>query len=164
MKHRLVMASSTLVAGAIAVALILRPSRTITPELGAPNNIPAAMRGVIKKRMDRHGAQVTDLMSRVVVLDFDAAARTAGEIYDEPLLARPLGGDELNGLLPEAFFVLQDKLHAQSKRVVEAAAHKNAAELAEAFGTLAKSCVACHDLYLHGGSGETAPGGAQTAP
>ena len=92
--------------------------------------------------MDRHAIQVTDLITRVVVLDFDGAARAAGAIYDEPMLARPIGGDELNGLLPEPFFALQEQLHFRSKRVVEAAAHKNAPDLAEAFGTLAKTSSA----------------------
>jgi len=158
MKQRLIVASSTLVAGAIAVALILRPSRTITPELPAPRHIPAGLQTVIKKRMDRHGAQLTDLIARAVVLDFDAAARTAGAIYDEPMLARPMGGDELNGLLPESFFVLQDRLHQQSKRVVEAAARKDAGQLADAVGTLARTCVSCHDLYLHGAGAASSAG------
>jgi hypothetical protein len=153
MKKQLVTASSVLVAGAIAVALILRPSRTITPELPPPGNVPAELRGVIKKRMSRHGAQVNDLITRVVALDFDGSARAAGAIYDEPMLARPIGGDELNNLLPETFFALQDKLHLQSKRVVEAAAHRDAADLADAFGALARTCVSCHDLYLHGTAG-----------
>jgi hypothetical protein len=150
MNRRLAIASSTLVAGAIALALILRPSRSITPELPAPPNIPAALQATIKKRMERHGAQVSDLIARVVVLDYDAAARVAGAIYDEPMLARPIGGDELNGLLPASFFTLQDSLHIHAKRVVDAAARRSAGDLADAFGALAQTCVGCHDLYLHG--------------
>ena len=68
--------------------------------------------------MARHDVQMRALLSRVVLLDDDGVARTAGEIFDEPALARPIGGDELNGLLPESFFVLQDELKARARRLV----------------------------------------------
>src|SRR5438477_11963766 len=110
MSHRWVLASSTFVAGAIAAALILRPSRTIQPELPPPAHIPPAARAILKARMDRHGAQMGDLVSTLLLLDYDGAARVAGAIYDEPTVARPLASDDLNQLLPERFFVLQDQL------------------------------------------------------
>jgi hypothetical protein len=152
MKNKLVIATSTLVAGAIAIALILRPTRSISPlpELGTPEHIPPAARAVIRSRMQRHGEQLGTLVSRVVLLDYEGAARTAGEIYDEPTLARPLTGDELNGVLPERFFVLQDDLRAEARRLVTAAARRDSAKLAEEVGALTKSCISCHDLYLHG--------------
>jgi hypothetical protein len=153
MKNKLVVATSTLVAGAITMALVLRPTRSIfpRPELGTPEHIPAAARAVIRSRMQRHGEQLGALVSRVVVLDFDAAARTAGEIYDEPWLARPLTGDELNGVLPARFFVLQEDLRTEARRFVTAAARRDSGQLAEELGALTKTCIACHDLYLHGG-------------
>lgn len=152
MKSRLVVATSTVVAGAIAIALILRPSHSIppSPELGTPEHIPPAARAVIRSRMLRHGQQLGILVLQSVVLDYDAAARTAGEIYDEPALARPITGDELNGLLPERFFVLQDELRGEARRLVTAAARRDGAQLANEVGALTKSCVACHDVYLHG--------------
>lgn len=161
MKNKLVIATSTLFAGAIAIALVLRPSRSISPlpELGTPEHIPPAARAVIRSRMQRHGEQLGTLISRVVVLDYEGAARAAGEIYDEPALARPITGDELNGVLPERFFVLQDDLRAQARRLVTAAARRDSAGLAAEVGALTKSCISCHDLYLHG-----APASASTAP
>ncbi len=152
MKNKLVVATSTLVAGAIAIALILRPSRSISPrpELGTPEHIPPAARAVIRSRMQRHGEQLGNLVSRVVVLDYDGAARTAGEIYDEPTLARPLTGDELNAVLPERFFVLQDELRGEARRLVAAAARRDSAQLSQEFSVLTKTCISCHDLYLHG--------------
>jgi hypothetical protein len=152
MRNKLVVATSTLIAGAIAVALILRPARSLVPgpELGAPEHISAAARAVIRSKMQRHGAQLVALVSRVVVLDYDGAARAAGEIFDEPTLARPVTGDELNGVLPERFFVLQDSLKTQARQIVEAAARRDSARLGETFGALTKSCISCHDAYLHG--------------
>ena len=70
--------------------------------------------------MARHDVQMRALVSRVVMLDDDGVARAAGEIFDEPALARPVAGDELNGLLPDRFFVLQDELKARSRRLVAA--------------------------------------------
>ena len=83
------------------------------------------MRAVIGSKMRRHAEQLPALVSKVVVLDYDGAAKAAGEIFDEPQLARPVSGDELNGLLPERFFVLQDALRSGARRIVEAAAQRD---------------------------------------
>lgn len=152
MKNRTVIATSTLVAGAIALALILRPTRSIPPgpELAAPERIPPAARAIIRAKMRRHAEQLPTLVSSVVVLDYEGVARSAGEIFDEPALARPVTGDELNGLLPERFFLLQDALRTAARQVVQAAARRDSARLTETFGQLTQTCVSCHDLYLHG--------------
>jgi hypothetical protein len=152
MRTRTIIASSTVIGCLVALALVLRPSRTIQrgPELPIPERIPPAMRQVIASKMRRHAQQLPALVSNVVVLDYDGAARSAGEIFDEPGLARPVAGDELNNLLPPRFFVLQDALREGARQVVEAAAQRNSVRLSEAFGNLTKTCVSCHDVYLRG--------------
>lgn len=154
MKKPFVIASSTLVAGAIALLLFLRPTRSISPgpELATPQRIPPAAGSVIRTKMRRHGEQMTTLVSHVIVLDYDGTARAAGEIFDEPALARPIAGDELNGLLPARFFDLQDAMRAQARAMVDAAAQRNSKAVAESFGALARSCIGCHDAYLTGAS------------
>jgi hypothetical protein len=151
--HHFIIGSSTLVAGAVAVALLLRPSRSITPgpELAAPERLSPVVRGVVQSKMTRHGQQLTDLITRVVLIDYDGIARVAGAIYDEPSLARPTAGDQLNGALPERFFVYQDALRAEAKALVEIAARRDRPRLMESFTALTKTCLQCHDLYLHGG-------------
>jgi hypothetical protein len=153
--HRFVFATSTVVAGAIAIALILRPTRTIPPgpELATPEHLSPAIRSVVRSKMKRHGEQLSALVLRVVVLDYDGIARTAGEIFDEPTLARPVVGDELNVALPERYFKLQDTLRAEAKQLVTTAALRNEARVSESLGGLMKTCLACHDLYLHGQGG-----------
>ena len=84
--------------------------------------------------------------------DFDGAAQTAGDIFDEPGLARPVAGDELNGVLPARFFVLQDALRAQARQVVVAAAGHDGERVAEFFAQLTRTCIDCHAVYLHSGS------------
>jgi hypothetical protein len=152
MKNQIIVASSTAVAGAIAIALILRPTHSIPPgpELAVPDRIPPAARAVIRSKMHRHAEELTALVSKVAVLDYDGVARAAGEIFDEPTLARPVTGDELNGLLPEGFFPLQDALRTQARKVVDAAARRDSVRLADAFGELTKTCITCHDVYLRG--------------
>jgi hypothetical protein len=144
---------SVLLAGAVGGALFLRPKptarETVHELLPEPTSIPPIVRQVVKSKMGRHEEQMRTLMSKVVLLDADAIARVAGEIYDEPTLARPVVGDELNGVLPERFFVLQDELKARAKGLVMATHEKNYAKVAEEFSGLAKSCVACHQVYLH---------------
>jgi hypothetical protein len=150
MNARMLVVSSGLVAAIVAGALVLRPSRTLHrgPEMGPPARIPPAARAVIATKMGRHAQQLNTLLMSVVVLDDDGVARIAGEIFDEPQLARPVAGDELNGLLPEGFFQLQDALRARAREVVAIAARHDRAGLPEAFAQLTKTCVACHVLYL----------------
>ncbi len=152
MKTRTIVGLSTVLGCAVAVALILRPSHTIHrgPELAVPERIPPAMRAVIASKMRRHAEQLPALVSKVVVLDYDGAARSAGEIFDEPEIARPLSGDDLNGLLPERFFVLQEAMRSGARRIVEAAAQRDSRRLADSFGDLTRTCVSCHDVYLRG--------------
>jgi hypothetical protein len=149
MRKKIILASSVAVAAGVAAAVFLRPSPTARDTLQQPAHIPPAARQVLRHRMDRHSDQMRELVMRVVLMDDDAAARIAGEIYDEPMLARPIGGDELNGMLPDRFFTLQDELKARSRRLVEALARKDRPAISEEFGALAKSCVACHEAYLH---------------
>ncbi len=152
MKTHHIVLSSTVIGVFVALALLLRPSKTIHrgPEMARAERIPAPARAVIASKMHRHADQLPQLLMAVVVLDYDAAARTAGEVFDEPALARPIAGDELNGLLPERFFELQDALRARVRAVVTAAAKRDGTELSNTFGELTKTCVACHAVYLSG--------------
>jgi cytochrome c' len=135
-------------ATAIGGALWLRPHPTAREHLAEPVSLPPAARPVLRTKMGRHDLQMRALMSRVVLLDDDGIARAAGEIFDEPALARPITGDELNNLLPPRFFDLQDELRTRARRLVAASGRHDRAAVAEEFAALAKSCVACHDVYL----------------
>ncbi len=152
MKTRALLLSSTVVAIGLGAALLLRPSRSLHrgPEMAPPARIPPAARAIIASKMRRHAEQLPALLMNVVVLNREGVARVAGEIFDEPALARPLAGDELNGLLPPRFFELQDAMRAQARQVVAAAARPGAADLPTAFGELTRTCVACHTVYLDG--------------
>jgi hypothetical protein len=149
MRKTLLIASSSLAAGALATALFLRPARLGIEKLPEPTYLPPAARQVLKGRMERHGGEMRELVMRIILMDDDGAARVAGAIYDEPTLARPLAGDELNGMLPERFFVLQDELKASAKRTVGALARGDHAAIGDELAALTKSCVVCHDAYLH---------------
>jgi hypothetical protein len=141
---------STILATAVGLAIALRPRPVAEGTLPESLVIPAAARQVVKSKMARHDDQMRALMSKVVLLDDDGIARAAGAIFDEPALARPIVGDELNGLLPERFFVLQDELRAQARRLVIASGKHDREAVANEFGGLAKSCVSCHQVFLYG--------------
>lgn len=141
---------SVVIATVIGLALILRPRPVAREELPTSAAIPPAVRQVVRSKMARHDVQMRALLSRVVLLDDDGVARAAGEIFDEPALARPIAGDELNGLLPERFFVLQDELKAGARRLVVASQKRDHTAIAEEFGALARSCVSCHQAFLEG--------------
>jgi hypothetical protein len=143
---------SLIVATATGLALLLQPRPVAHDELPASATIPSAARQAVKSKMGRHAVQMQALLSRVVLLDDDGVARIAGEVFDEPSLSRPVAGDELNGLLPGRFFVLQDEIKARSRRLVIASQKRDHAAIAEEFAALAKSCVSCHQVFLHGDS------------
>ncbi|HXU04783.1 MAG TPA: hypothetical protein VN903_27660 [Polyangia bacterium] len=144
---------SVVLAAAIGAALLLRPRPTAREELPASAVIPPAVRQIVRTKMARHDHQMRELLTRVVLLDDDGVARVGGEVFDEPALARPLAGDELNGLLPERFFVLQDELKARARRLVIAGGKRDHDAIADEFGALAKSCVSCHQVFLNGDHG-----------
>jgi hypothetical protein len=156
MTKRATIAGSVMLAGVLWLGIFLRPTLIARERLAEPASIPAIARQVLRTKMERHDAQMRALSSRVVMLDDDGVARAAGEIFDEPALARPVAGDELNGLLPERFFALQDELKSRARRLVIASQARNHAAIADEFGALAKSCVTCHEVYLHG-DGASAP-------
>ena len=141
---------SVVLAAVIGLALLLRPRPVAREELATPPTLPPAARQVLRTKMVRHDEQMRALLSRVVLLDDDGVARAAGEIFDEPALARPVGGDELNGLLPERFFVLQDELKTRARRLVIASQKRDHAAIADEFGALARGCVTCLQVFLEG--------------
>ena len=141
---------SVVLAAAIGLALLLRPRPVAREELRVSATIPPAALQVVRSKMARHDDQMRALLSRVVLLDDDGVARAAGEIFDEPALARPIAGDELNGMLPERFFALQDELKARARRLVIASQKRDHAAMADEFGALARSCVGCHQVFLEG--------------
>jgi hypothetical protein len=135
------------------------PPKTHSQEeatLPPPDYIPPELREVLKRRMKHHKEDMGKLLFGVALLKREEAKAAAESIASEPRLARPLPGgeDELNALLPERFFTLQDELKRRATDVAEAAAHKNDTALAASFGKLAETCVACHSVYL---KGKTAP-------
>jgi hypothetical protein len=144
---------SVVVASAIGLALLLRPRPVAHEELPASTFIPATVRQVVKSKMHRHEEQMRTLLSRVVLLDDDGVARAAGEVFDEPALAGPVEGDELNNLLPHRFFVMQDELRAHARQLVIASQKHDHAAVADEFASLAKTCVNCHQVFLYGDSG-----------
>jgi hypothetical protein len=147
---------SRAIAGSLALAIIvgaaifLRPRPSAKEELAQPASIPPAMLSVLKTKMGRHDFQMKALVTRVILLDDDGVARAAGEIFDEPSLARPVAGDELNGLLPERFFALQDELRKRARQLVIASERHDRAAVAEEFAALSKTCITCHEVYLRG--------------
>jgi hypothetical protein len=118
--------------------------------LPAPDYMPAGARAALRKKMARHGQAMTDLMLGVTLLQYDVASAAAGRIVNEPRLSRPVpgGDDELNSLLPERFFTLQDELRSRAQAVQDAAKKRDDPVLAESFGRMTETCVGCHSAYL----------------
>jgi hypothetical protein len=131
------------------LALFLKPQKVVRDELAVPGAIPPAALAVLKTKMVHHEAQMSGLLRQVMLLDDDGIARAAGEIFDEPELARPVLGDELNALLPERFFSLQTEIREHAVRLVAASARHDRAAVTDEFTALSKACLGCHEVYLY---------------
>jgi hypothetical protein len=107
-------------------------------------------RQLLRRRMERHGKDMTQLMTGVVLLKREVVRTLAAGISSEPRIVRPLpdAKDELNASLPERFFVLQDELRERAKNVAERAQKGSDKELGESFALLTQTCVACHSAFL----------------
>jgi hypothetical protein len=119
--------------------------------LGKPDYLPEQARSLLRQKMERHGQDARDLMYGVTLLQYDVARAAAKHISAEPRIIRPLPGGEadLNALLPERFFVLQDEARLRARAVSEAAEKRDDKALAESYGRLVETCVACHSTYLN---------------
>jgi hypothetical protein len=151
-KRALTIGGSVVLAAVVGVAALLRPRPLAHEELPVSTTIPPAALQAVRSKMIRHEAQMKALVSRVILLDDDGVARVGGEIFDEPAIARPVAGDELNGLLPERFFALQDELRARARRLVIAAGRHDHDAMADELAGVTKSCVSCHQVFVHGGA------------
>jgi hypothetical protein len=119
--------------------------------LPTPDYIPETARALLRKKMERHGQDARELMFGVTLLQYDVARAAAQRISSEPRLVRPIAGgeDDLNALLPERFFVLQDESRTRAQAVATAAEKKDDKALADSYGRLVETCVACHSAYLN---------------
>ncbi|MER2565640.1 MAG: cytochrome c [Myxococcaceae bacterium] len=107
-------------------------------------------RQLLRRRMERHGRDLNQLATGVVLLRREVVLAIAQTISTEPRITRPLPDtrDELNGALPERFFVLQDEVRERAKALAEAARSRDDAAVAEAYSRTIQTCVACHVSFL----------------
>ncbi|MCA2979671.1 MAG: cytochrome c [Myxococcaceae bacterium] len=119
--------------------------------LARPDYLSALARQTLRRRMERHGRDMTTLMTSVVLLKREVAQSLASNLASEPRITRPLpdGRDDLNAALPERFFVLQDELRDRARQLAETAKSGKDKDLGEAFARLTQTCVACHSAYLN---------------
>ncbi|MBL8921545.1 MAG: cytochrome c [Myxococcaceae bacterium] len=125
--------------------------------LARPDYLSDLARQILRRRMDRHGRDLHQLTTSVVLLRRDVARVLAEGIATEPRIVRPLpdSRDELNTALPERFFVLQDELRDRAKSLAEAAKKGTDRDLGEAFSRMMQTCVACHSAFLNPKAEET---------
>jgi hypothetical protein len=120
---------------------IATPDRTGPPEPLAP-----AARALLKERMAAHARDMGELVSAIMLLEYDGIAARADKIAADVNLSRPTTNDatELNASIPEKFFVRQDDLKAAAHNLAEAARSRNPYQVADAYGRVSATCVRCH--------------------
>ena len=119
--------------------------------LPPPEHIPQDTRAELKTRMTRHGEVMSNLVRSVVLLDRPTIRLLATRIADEEVIARVGSSREQPPQLPRDFFTAQEELTANARQLAAAAVQGGDDKiLAERFGAVTRSCVACHSAYLHG--------------
>ncbi len=144
------MRASRLLLPALALALWAQGAPRAGGTEAVPERLPDGVRLALKKKMGRHAQDMTHLVTAVTRLSREDAAALATRIAEEPRLSRPVAGGEedVNALLPERFFQLQNEVHVIATQLAEAAAAGDDVALGRAFGRLAESCVSCHAWTL----------------
>jgi hypothetical protein len=119
--------------------------------LAKPDYLSELARQMLRRRMERHGRDMTTLMTGVVLLKREVVQSLASNLAGEPRITRPLpdSRDDLNSALPERFFVLQDELRDRARQLADTARSGKDKELGESFARLTQTCVACHSTYLN---------------
>lgn len=142
-----------------------KPKRS--KEMATSTYLPAKAREKIRNTMKAHGDDMTVLMWSILFLDVDGSAEFARVIKDQPWLQRPADPSAVpeDERVPEAIYAYQDEIVARAKKLAAMADGTNklnATGLADAFGAVARTCVACHAAYLYDANGAAQP--APAAP
>ena len=148
---------------AALVVVLRRPShageqaKAPAVRLGDPEHLSAATRAELQGRMARHGNVMSNLVRAVVLLDHPTITILAQRIADEEVVARAEASSpkKWEARLPKEFFAQQDALRAAARDLASSAAHGGSdSTIADRFATVARTCVACHSVYLHGRADE----------
>jgi Cytochrome C' len=121
---------------------IAAPDRPDPP----PEPLSPVARAFLKQRMAAHARDMGELVSAIMLLEYDGIAGRGDKIAGDASLSRPTTNDatELNASVPEKFFVRQDDLRAAAHNLAEAARSHDPYKVAGAYGRLSETCVRCH--------------------
>ena len=129
-------------------------AQTRGKEMATSTYLPAKAREKIRESMKAHGDDMTVLMWSIIFLDVDGSAEFARVIKDQPWLERPADPDAVpeDERVPEAIYAYQDEIISRAEvlaSMADGTNKHNASGLADAFGAVARTCVACHAAYLY---------------
>ncbi|HXJ21297.1 MAG TPA: cytochrome c [Polyangia bacterium] len=113
---------------------------------GPPEPLAPAAKVLLKERMAAHARDMGELVSAIMLLEYDGIAARADKIASDVNLSRPTTSDatQLNAQIPEKFFVRQDDLRAAAHNLADAARSRNPYKVADAYGRVSETCVRCH--------------------
>lgn len=149
--------------GSTTAANSAKPARS--KEMATSTYLPAKAREKIREAMKAHGDDMTVLMWSIIFLDVDGSAEFARVIKDQPWLERPADPMAVpeDERVPEAIYAYQDEIKQRAEvlaEMAESSSKMNASGLADAFGAVARTCVACHAAYLYDQQSAGAAGAA----
>lgn len=151
--------SISLLLGVAAALSVAAASGGAPPEplrhLPTPRHLKADTLAALRGRMVRHGNTMSNLVRAVILLDRPTVRILAGRIADEEIVARAGAAAPEPGMpaLSPDFYAAQDTLRAAAQALATAALPSSDDRdgdqtLADRFAVVARTCVACHSVYL----------------
>jgi hypothetical protein len=134
------------------------PPKAPAVRLVDPENLSVATRAELHDRMARHGNVMSNLVRAVVLLDRPTITNLAQRIADEEVVARVEAKSSKNwgSRLPKGFFAEQSALRSAAQDLAASAMPgRPDSVMADRFAAVARTCVACHSVYLHGRADES---------
>ena len=141
----------------VAFAVGSSPGRR--QHLPAPSYLDQPGRTELGARMTNHPDEMTRLLMAVTLLDHANAEAMAQTLSDEPPLPRSSSPTNPLRGLPAQVFDLDEQFHDQARKLALAARSGDDTAIAQRFGELTQTCVACHHAYLY-----PSPAGGSPAP
>ena len=126
------------------------PPKSQRPSLQRTQPLPKMARRLLTQRMIDHGDDMEQLQWSALMLDHESIIAITAHMASGPTLSKPRPGSEdtLNAMLPAEFFTLQEELENSMTLLANGARAKDNLAVADGYGTMVKTCIHCHNLYL----------------
>jgi hypothetical protein len=118
---------------------------------GAPEQLPAWLRPIVRTQMVRQWDYVNELRWTAASLEFERTRELAQKIVQETHCGRMTEGDAaIEAVIPSRYLDLQEKLRERAYRLSLVTSSGNTRLVANAYHAMVEVCTRCHSAYRPG--------------